>query len=832
MAASVQPSDAVPRRLSAPAAALLLGLAYFAAAHLCLSLPRDHGRVAPIWIANAVALAALVRSPPRRWPLLAGACLAGNLTASLAFPPVSPINLVLPECNLVEYLSAAVLLRRWMGPDPRVGDARQLGALALVGAACGLASAALAGLVLRWTTPSAATVVMQTWALAHPLALVLFTPCFLILARPRAHLAERPATLRAVLSLLLLVACSVLVFSQTRAPLLFLAPPALLFVSLELGVFGAALGVLVVAVVAVVATLSGRGPITLTQGGHLERDAVLQVFLLVSLLSSLPVAGLQARRRRSEAAALAEAERATRAEAAAARSEARYRLLADKATDAIATFGLDGRLTYLSPSVAAVTGYAPHEMVGRSGRRFIHPDDYPAVAAAIGDLASGARAPGTPIEYRLRRKDGSWMWVQVNPQPVRGEADGSTSFVDVARDVTARKLMEVELEAARAEALAAAAAKAEFLANMSHELRTPLTAVLGFADLLAQQPELSVDSRRYLDRVRTAGKSLLTTVNDVLDFSRLEAGHVDVSPWPTSPAELAREVVAMFDVQAAAKGLALRATGLELLPPLVDVDPDRVRQVLVNFVGNAVKFTERGEVRLELAHADGRLRAAVVDTGPGIDAERVGQLFQRFSQVDASSTRRHGGTGLGLAICKGLAEAMGGSVSVESRRGEGSTFGFELPAVPSQMAAAPAAEEAPPAPDRGGRVLVADDSAPNRELVKAALAPFGLALELVEGGAEAVEAAALRGFDLILMDLRMPGVDGRQAAGAIRGGGGPNRATPIVAFSADALADPGPLFDGVLAKPLSPLDLVRTLAAHLSRPDPHPCALPETHAAA
>ncbi len=295
---------------------------------------------------------------------------------------------------------------------------------------------------------------------------------------------------------------------------------------------------------------------------------------------------------------------------------------------------------------------------------------------------------------------------------------------------------------------------------------------------------------------------------------------MDIKPRPTSLAELTRETVELFGAEARTKGLSLTTEGLDGLPPLLLIDPDRLRQILLNLVGNAVKFTEQGGVTAAASFdpATGRLGFSITDSGPGMPADRVCDLFQRFSQVDGSSTRKYGGTGLGLAICKGLVEAMEGEIGVESEEGQGSRFWFSLPAVPVEQGEERAREIPPPMTlPQHCRILIVDDNKANRELVRAILGPFGADMTDASDGDEAISSALGTPFDLILMDLRMPRVDGRTAATRIRQGGA-NINTPILAFSADAstLAIDA-VFDGQIAKPLSAFGLIESVAQALAR---------------
>ncbi|HZZ87196.1 MAG TPA: ATP-binding protein, partial [Caulobacteraceae bacterium] len=471
----------------------------------------------------------------------------------------------------------------------------------------------------------------------------------------------------------------------------------------------------------------------------------------------------------------------------------------------------------------ALTGFRPEELVGRPFSALMHPEDAETVQAMCAAVfqSKGRIAPWT-VEFRATHKSGQPIWMECRPTLVSDPATGRyVGITDVISDVTQRKALEAELRAARAQAEAAAQVKAEFLANMSHELRTPLTSILGFTGLAGEQPELSALSRTYVGRVRDASQALLSTVNDILDFSKLEAGQVAIHPQPMNVSRLARATLELFTPQAGAKDLHLtlddKASGEDLV---VAADPDRLRQILLNFVGNAVKFTEQGGVTLRTSYdtLQQSLRVEVIDTGAGIAPAKQAMLFQRFSQIDGSLTRAKGGTGLGLAICKGLVEAMGGEIGVESRPGEGSRFWFNLPVAPALMPAAETASDAELRPAfEGVRVLVADDHETNRELARLFLAGVGAEVTEAADGEEAASLASAWPFDVILMDLRMPRLDGEGALRRIHGEPGPNDATPILAFTADATPDLADRliavgFEAVVAKPLTPAALLSAIA--------------------
>lgn len=344
--------------------------------------------------------------------------------------------------------------------------------------------------------------------------------------------------------------------------------------------------------------------------------------------------------------------------------------------------------------------------------------------------------------------------------------------------------------AARARALAATEAKTEFLATMSHEIRTPLNSVLGFAQLLAARNDLPPDARRQVNLIDSAGGALLTVVNDILDFSRVEAGQVELAPQPTSAAALLKDTAAIMAPEARAKGLILDVEIIDPLDTLHDLDDARLRQVLLNLLNNAVKFTETGRIDARLIvepgdHED-RLRFEIADTGVGIAVDKQPLLFQRFSQVDSSASRTYGGAGLGLAISRALVELMGGRIGVDSVPGRGSCFWIEIAAPVAEPLAVKEQQAAPSAPS-AARILLVDDHPINREIGVALLVLAGCKVDIAENGQQAVDAAAAGEYDMILMDIHMPLMDGLAATRAIRALNSPASKTPIIAMSADAL---------------------------------------------
>jgi PAS domain S-box-containing protein len=507
-------------------------------------------------------------------------------------------------------------------------------------------------------------------------------------------------------------------------------------------------------------------------------------------------------------------------------AEHRYQLMAENATDIIVTSDLLGRTTFLSPASEAVTGYTADDMMGRSPLEMIHDDDAAEVRRTFGDLLTGKAV--SRVRWRARhKKTGEWIWLESQPALLRDPAtDAPTGFLDVIRDITAQKTQEDALAQARLDAEAATRSKADFLANMSHELRTPLNSIIGFTRLLTESRSLDAEDQRRVGLVHSAGQALHAVIDNVLDFSKLEAAALELHCAPFDLGALVTQTVSMMEPQAAAKDVRLRALIDAAAPTRVVGDLGRLRQVLLNLLSNAVKFTAGGSVTVNLMHIDRdpvrpRIRLEVVDTGAGIALEKQAELFSRFVQAASSISAHYGGTGLGLAISKQLINLMGGEIGVISAPGRGSTFWFELALPVSDADAVISGETETQALSLAGkRLLVVDDVELNRELMLALLGKYGCEVRVAHDGAEAVATLAREAFDLVLMDCQMPVMDGFMATRTIRASDAVYRDMPIIALTASGQPEhlarcEAAGMNGHLTKPLDAGALERTLTLHL-----------------
>jgi two-component system, sensor histidine kinase and response regulator len=522
------------------------------------------------------------------------------------------------------------------------------------------------------------------------------------------------------------------------------------------------------------------------------------------------------------------------AEEARRESETRYRMLLDTAHEGVWTIDAEGRTDYVNRRMADLLGYEPEEMAGRPLSDFMD-----AAAQRDAELYQTRRRSGLREvhEFRFRRRDGEDLWALLATTPIPAADGGYGGALAMVTDITDRKRAEAALFGAKVIAEQATRAKSEFLANMSHEIRTPMNGIIGMTELLLDTG-LTQEQREYLDMVLSSAESLLHIVDDILDFSRVEAGKLELDSQPFRIEESLSQPLKILAVRARQKGLGYTFRVLPDVPAEAIGDVGRIQQVLVNLVGNAIKFTDAGDVAVEVARAGAtgeevELHCSVRDTGIGFAVERQSAIFEPFAQGDASTTRRFGGTGLGLAISARLVELMGGRIWIDSESGQGATVHFtaRLGAVTDAPQPAPkatagqreptsgAAREAesprpsPALASRALKILLAEDNPVNERLAVALLGRRGHEVTVAENGREALEALERESFDLVLMDLQMPEMGGLEAVARIRTGeAGTETHLPVIALTARAM--PGDRerclaagMDGYLAKPIRAAEL-------------------------
>ncbi len=481
------------------------------------------------------------------------------------------------------------------------------------------------------------------------------------------------------------------------------------------------------------------------------------------------------------------------AEQALQRSEEKFRQLAENMREVFWMMPPEANeILYVSPAYEEVWGRKRESLYRNpmSWAEAIHPDDLERAHRLF-----ARQIQGEPVdsEYRIRTPDGQEKWICDRAFPIRDQAGQLIRVGGIAEDITAQKRYQEELIQARDGADAANRAKSRFLANMSHEIRTPMNGVIGMLQLL-MDTSLTAEQRRYATVADSSGRALLALIDDILDLSKIEARKIHLESADFNLRHTVEDVVQLLRVPADAKELDFGSRVSPEIPPLLRGDAHRLRQVLTNLCGNAIKFTERGAVRLDVAlesQGGGKatVRFTVTDTGIGIRPDQAAALFSPFVQADESTTRKYGGTGLGLAICKQLVEMMGGAIGVTSREGQGSAFWFNAvfslapearqPAIPCSTVPRPAARTA-----RKGRILVVEDNATNREVALAQVRKLGYEAGAATDGVEAVKAVQQGAYELVLMDCEMPVMDGFEATCRIRSF---NPGIPVVAVTADAM---------------------------------------------
>jgi PAS domain S-box-containing protein len=525
------------------------------------------------------------------------------------------------------------------------------------------------------------------------------------------------------------------------------------------------------------------------------------------------------------------------AEQALQTSEEKFRQLAENIHEVFWMMPPEANeIVYVSPAYEQIWGRSCESLYRNpmAWAEAIHPDDVERAHAVF-----ARQIQGEPVvsEYRIRTTDGQEKWIRDRAFPIRDQAGKVIRIAGLAEEITQWKRYEQELIQAREGADAANRAKSRFLANMSHEIRTPMNGVIGMLQLLSDT-DLTAEQQRFAEVAQSSGRALLALIDDILDLSKIEARKMTLENVSFHLSQVVENAVEPLRVQARAKGLGVQVQVAKEIPRILRGDAYRLRQVLTNLVGNAIKFTERGRVQIEatLERQDGgraTVRFDVTDTGIGIRREQIAALFLPFTQADISATRKYGGTGLGLAICKQLVELMGGKIGAESQEGQGSTFWFDVVLELPQELTGPeqtsselgdrhsGAEKNTYTQGRAARILVAEDNATNRFVALAQLKKLGYTADAVTNGVEAIQAIQRGGYDLVLMDCQMPVMDGFEATRQLRS---LQARLPIIAMTADAMAPDRDRclaagMNDYLAKPVDLRRLQDVLAKWLAAPE-------------
>lgn len=769
------------------------------------SLTQDEGRIAVVWLANAFLVAVILRSAKRHVPYyLAGAFLA-NIAANLLTGDTVIRGTALAAINQFEMILIWFLMQRLGAAKPDMQRIWDLGKFCLVGGLVApLASGLLAGLVFSAGTLQLFLMSWLQWTATNGLGMILLGPAVMV-AIDAIKPADRPGDRRSVVLFnanrwewlaiqAFTLAAAAAIFWLLSFPVFFLVAPLVLLNAFRLGTPGTSVSIVLIAIVVVICAAFETGPFYSVDLTLTAKLFILQFFLLSCFAVGMPTAAMLT-------------EKASIRRSLSVHREVSNSML-ENMTEVLFRTNSDLQWLFLNPAWEKLTGRSIEDSLGRDMGEIFAVDDFEALETQLEPVQTGA-IQRARFEGSICHENGSILAVELSFSRLAGKNGGFLGIVGSIRDITERKRMEQNLVAARVGAEEAADAKTRFLANMSHEIRTPMNGVLGFTQLLLDA-DLPPEQNSHAKMILDSGKAMMRLLNDILDISKVEAGQDNSNIAPMSTQHVLQSCVYLMAPIADQKGLDLKLEVEDNVPAMVMVDANHLRQIVLNLLGNAVKFTSSGSVTVaasaSLASAGTiQMQVMVKDTGIGIPSNRLTAIFSPFEQASPQTSTMFGGSGLGLTISKQLASIMGGTIKVESIEGEGTTFTIQFPAgivaAPSpntekttgtqSMPSISSPVETPLAQADNGRILIAEDHDINQILIAEMIKKLGYQPVLAVNGEDAiakVEAAAEGNtpFDLVLMDVQMPVMDGYEATESIRKKGYPKEQLPILAITANA----------------------------------------------